>query len=48
MNKRKLAFLMLCMFMITFFTGCSDDDGYADVDGQAPQPILMVPIGGIR
>lgn len=36
MNKRKLVLVMLCMFMAFSFTGCSDDDGYPDVDGQNP------------
>ncbi|MDR0394288.1 MAG: hypothetical protein LBH77_03925 [Tannerella sp.] len=40
MKKRKLIFLMLCMPVITFFTGvftgCGNDDGFADVDGQKP------------
>lgn len=36
MNRRRLAFLMLCMFAVTSFIGCSDDDGFKDVDGQSP------------
>lgn len=37
MNKRILCFVMLCMCVAVFFTGCSsDDDGFQDVDGQAP------------
>ncbi|MDR0422927.1 MAG: hypothetical protein LBH72_07950 [Proteiniphilum sp.] len=36
MNKRKFIFLMLCLPLIAFITGCRDDDGFADVDGQNP------------
>ena len=36
MKKKLIIFTLLCMFVAFFFVGCSDDDGYTDVDGQAP------------
>ncbi|MDL2208475.1 hypothetical protein LJB97_02510, partial [Parabacteroides sp. OttesenSCG-928-O15] len=36
MNRKRVTFLMLYAMVIAFFIGCSDDDGYKDVDGQAP------------
>lgn len=36
MKKKKLFAMMLFASIISGLAGCSDDDGYADVDGQAP------------